>query len=1367
MLINVNNEVSNTTVNGRYMGRDRGGEEAASAISCAFIELKTCNVALLEAADESWEEQSILHHNKLKTVNDDVRLQALVDGKKVIVTEASIRHDLKLNDVEGTSCLPNVDIFEELTRMGYEKPSEKLTFYKAYFSPQWKFLIHTILQCLSAKTTSWSEFNSIMASAIICLANNQKFNFLKYILVNLVKNLEAGVPFYMFPRFIQVFVNHQLGDMSHHKGIFVNPSLTKKVFANMKRVGTRFFGVVTPLFDTMMVQAPEEVGDLPTDAQDTPISDEPSSSQPQKKHKPKRKQRKETEVSLTVTHTEENVPTPSHDPLPSGEMETFTQAQRLKELMSRVESPTIKETVVDKEESSEQGRKIADIDADAEVNLENVYNLDMAHEKTVLSMQDVDVQSEKIEDVVATAKNVEGINAATIPQISKDDVTLAQTLIEIKAAKPKAKGVTIQESSESRTTLPSQSLLPSQAKDKEVARRLEAEWNADMKDNIDWNEVVEQVQSRQSYVVRKYQALKRKHVGNTTSSKTLFKEEDPRDVMQKRIKAPRRGSREKRIPNDEDDVFVNVTPLSSKPPTIVDYKIYKEGKKEYFQIFRANGEHQDYRFKKSQPKEVLDVFLWHTLKVMFEHTVEDNVWKHQRGPQGLARVKNWKLFDSCRVHCVTLDTTQLFLLVEKMYPLTNCTLQQMFNEVRLQVDYKVEMAYDLLRLGRIVGNKWILQVSTAAWTYNCQLKFILLLKNEEISLSSYNGWSIETLDFKLKGSRHEAYNNRFHKLALMCPDLVLTEKKKIERCIKGFPERIKGNIASSKPTTLHDAINMARELVEQAIQGRAARIGKNNKRKWEEHQRNTNNNNPNHHNNRNRNHNTHHQQLNRRQEATRAYVAAPTKNRGYAVNLPKVKLPGADVTPIHDVVCFSCGEKGHYKNKCPKARNQQNEGARARAYVVVENPYFVSSAFTPYIDIASAALNTSYEVELADGKMVPSCAGDMNFASIDSRRRSPVAKSFTTGELCDGACLFLQIDLRWDIVRLRVRKKNIPEIPHLEQIAKPLTLLTQKNKTYVWGDEQEESFRILKEKLCNVPVLALPDGPNNFVFYCDASNQGFGCVLMQRGKVIVYASRQLKIHEKNYTTHDLELGAVVFALKTWRHYLYGTKSVIYTDHKSLQCIFDQKELNMRQRRWIELLSDYECEIKYHLSKSNVVADALSRKEKEYSEESTFAMFGGIRKLIMDEAHTSRNSIHSGADKMYYDLRDLYWWPGIKRDVAEYKWEKITMDLVTKFPRSSSGYDAIWVIVDRLTKSAHFLPIHEDYKTEKLTRIYINEIIARHGVPVYHTSINSAPFEALYGRKCRSPVIWTEVGESQLIGPEIVQETTEKIIQIKE
>ncbi|GJS55176.1 putative reverse transcriptase domain-containing protein [Tanacetum coccineum] len=147
-------------------------------------------------------------------------------------------------------------------------------------------------------------------------------------------------------------------------------------------------------------------------------------------------------------------------------------------------------------------------------------------------------------------------------------------------------------------------------------------------------------------------------------------------------------------------------------------------------------------------------------------------------------------------------------------------------------------------------------------------------------------------------------------------------------------------------------------------------------------------------------------------------------------------------------------------------------------------------------------------------------------------------------------------------------------------IAKPLTKLTQKNKKFEWGADEDEAFQKLKRDLCTAPILALPEGPDDFVVYCDASLKGYGAVLMQRDKVIAYASRQLKTHEENYTTHYLELGVVVFALRLWRHYLYGIKCVVYTDHKSLQYILDQKELNMRQRRWIELLSDYDCEIRY-------------------------------------------------------------------------------------------------------------------------------------------------------------------------------------------
>ncbi|GJZ90560.1 putative reverse transcriptase domain-containing protein [Tanacetum coccineum] len=306
------------------------------------------------------------------------------------------------------------------------------------------------------------------------------------------------------------------------------------------------------------------------------------------------------------------------------------------------------------------------------------------------------------------------------------------------------------------------------------------------------------------------------------------------------------------------------------------------------------------------------------------------------------------------------------------------------------------------------------------------------------------------------------------------------------------------------------------------------------------------------------------------------------------------------------------------------------------------------------------------------------------------------------------------------------------------------------------------------EKLCEAPILALPEGNDDFVVYCDASHQGLGAVLMQREKVIAYASRQLKPHEENYTTHDLELGAVVFALKIWRHYLYGTKCTVFTDHKSLQHILDQKELNMRQRRWLELLADYDCEIRYHPGKANVIADALSRKER-------------IKPLR--------------------DLKKLYWWPNMKEIIAEYVGKCLTCSRVKAECQKPSG---LLIQPEIPTRKCHFtsrfwqsmqnalgtqldmsMAYHPqtDRQSERTIQTLEDMLRAcvidfgkgweRHLSLIefsynnsYHASIKAASFEALYGRKCRSPVCWAKVGDVQLTGPEIIHETTKKIVQIR-
>ncbi|GJV23305.1 putative reverse transcriptase domain-containing protein [Tanacetum coccineum] len=246
-------------------------------------------------------------------------------------------------------------------------------------------------------------------------------------------------------------------------------------------------------------------------------------------------------------------------------------------------------------------------------------------------------------------------------------------------------------------------------------------------------------------------------------------------------------------------------------------------------------------------------------------------------------------------------------------------------------------------------------------------------------------------------------------------------------------------------------------------------------------------------------------------------------------------------------------------------------------------------------------------------------------------------------------------------------------------------------KTFDWGEEQELAFQTLKDKLCNAPVLALPNRPEDFVVYCDASGLGLGYVLMQRGKVIAYASRQLKVYEKNYTTHDLELGAV----SSIKDRILAAQKEAMDEFAGLQKGLD-KMIEQRSNGTLYYLDQIWVPLK-----------------------------GDVRTLIMDEAYKSKYSIHPGADKMYYDLGDRYWWPGIKKDITVY--ERISMDLMTKLPRTSSGHDTIWVIVDRLTKSTHFLPMLEDYKMDRLARLYLNKIVARHGVLISITSDRDSRF----------------------------------------
>ncbi|GKE18105.1 putative reverse transcriptase domain-containing protein [Tanacetum coccineum] len=296
-------------------------------------------------------------------------------------------------------------------------------------------------------------------------------------------------------------------------------------------------------------------------------------------------------------------------------------------------------------------------------------------------------------------------------------------------------------------------------------------------------------------------------------------------------------------------------------------------------------------------------------------------------------------------------------------------------------------------------------------------------------------------------------------------------------------------------------------------------------------------------------------------------------------------------------------------------------------------------------------------------------------------------------------------------------------IINFSKIAKPLTLLTQKNKKFEWGDEQEIAFLTLKDMLCDAPILALLEGVDGFVVYYDASNKGFDCVVMQRNKVIAYASRQLKIHEKNYTTHDLELGAV--SRKEWMK-PKRSRAMSMKIHSSIKA------------KILEAQSEASKDVNTPAEVLRGLNKQFERKEDGglyFVERIWVPAYGNLRTLIMNEAHATKYYVHPGADKMYYDLRDLYWWPRMKKDITlyipEWKWENIIMDFIMKLPRTSNGHDAIWVIVDRLTKSAYFLAIREDYKMERLARLYINEIIARQGMPISIISDRDSHFTSRF------------------------------------
>nr|GEZ11459.1 putative reverse transcriptase domain, ribonuclease H-like domain, aspartic peptidase domain protein [Tanacetum cinerariifolium] len=662
---------------------------------------------------------------------------------------------------------------------------------------------------------------------------------------------------------------------------------------------------------------------------------------------------------------------------------------------------------------------------------------------------------------------------------------------------------------------------------------------------------------------------------------------------------------------------------------------------------------------------------------------------------------------------------------------------------------------------------------------------------------------------KLRDMNIAAYTERFNELALLCPDVV-PNKKNFKLYIKGLFEIIKGETTSSRPAILNEAVRMAHALMEQKIQAKNERIDEGIKRNCENNNQGYNNNNNSHNRGNYQNNNHHNQNNNQRQSNARALTTAQNA--------------GANQTEIA-LKCNHCG-RCHF-DQCPQSVKIVKEWdirprtAKARmwlqAYVIRDaehnqGPKVVTGLPPPrqvefrielipgaapvgFIRLSSLPWGAPVLFVKKKDRSFRMCIDYQELNKLTVKNWYPLPRIDDLFDQLQGSSVYLKIDLWSDYHQLRIREEDIPitafqtsngvhvdhaKVEAIRNWSAPTTPM-EKNKKYEWGMEEEEAFQTLKQKLCSEPILALPGGTKNFIVYCDVSLKG------------------LK--------------------RLWRHYLYGNKCTMYTYHKNLQYIFDQKELNMRQRLWIELLSDYDCKICYHPGKGNVVVDALSQKDREPLRFRSLVMtvHTNLSEKIIEAQTEEMKEENVKAENLrskcltYAKVKAEHQKPsGLLQQpkIPEWKWEKITMDFISGLPRNPSRYDSIWIIVDRLTKSAHFLSIKKTDSIEKLAQHLGNPTEYEHRLPPdtdgqsdgmiqtledmlracvidfgnswdrhlplvefsynnsYHVSIKAAPFETLYGRKCRSPVCWSEVRDSQLTGPELIRETTKKIVQIK-
>nr|GEW09213.1 hypothetical protein [Tanacetum cinerariifolium] len=555
----------------------------------------------------------------VKKVNDVMRLQALVDKKKVVITKATLRDALRLDDAEGIECLPNEEIFAELARMGYEKPSTKLTFYKAFFSSHWKFLIHTILQCMSAKRMSWNEFSSSMASAVICLSTEQ------------------------------------VGDLFSHSTKYTSPALTQKVFANMRRVGKGFSGVDTLLFEGMLVV--QEVGE--GDADEVHVEDVNAAG---------------VAAEGVISVADDVVPTTVDEPtIPS----PTPPPQSLQDQPSTSQGGIIANIDADEDvvlEDAKDGRKAKIY----KIDLEHAKKVLSMQEEELEP-----AEHQEVVDVVTTAKIITEVVTAVSDAITaaSTTITAADVLIHVAtltaAPSRRRKGVVIRDPEETTTT---STIIHSEAKSKDKGKGILHKEDKDVKRCQALKRKPQtKVQARKNMMIylRNVASFKMDYFKGMTYDdiRPIFKKHFDSNVafLQKTKEHMDEDDRRalKMLNESQEDKAAKKQKLDEEVH-VVDYEIYNEHNKTYFKIKRADGSHQLYlsflsmlrnfdredlealwqfvkeRFATAKPENFSDYFLLIILGAMFEKPdIQAQIWKNQRSVHGQAKVKSWRLLEFC------------------------------------------------------------------------------------------------------------------------------------------------------------------------------------------------------------------------------------------------------------------------------------------------------------------------------------------------------------------------------------------------------------------------------------------------------------------------------------------------------------------------------------------------------------------------------------------------------------------------------------------------------------------------------------------------------------------------------------------------